>query len=136
MCYLKQIFIIGVVIAIPISSSAQTSKADENRLIFLEKIYEFGVVKADTLLSARFHFVNVGKDTVHIDYVNPECSCTSYLLSKQDLAPRDTAYIDIAYNTKGKFGAQKAYVIVRANTKEQMYKLTINVDVWDERYVR
>ncbi|MEG0519382.1 MAG: hypothetical protein RR555_11050 [Bacteroidales bacterium] len=43
--------------------------------------------------------------------------------------PKDTAYVELMFNTQGKYGLQKIYTVMKANTKAQMYKLTFYADV-------
>ncbi|MDR0560488.1 MAG: DUF1573 domain-containing protein [Prevotellaceae bacterium] len=40
----------------------------------------FGNIHSDTVLKAKFLFVNSGVETVEIEYVNPDCTCTGYSL--------------------------------------------------------
>ena len=101
------------------------------KLKFLNKVHDFGTVYRDTTLSARYTFVNVGTEPVHIESVHPDCMCTKYELNRRDLMPGDSAYITLFLNTENKLGSQQIYSVVRADTYERMYKLTLLVDVDD-----
>jgi hypothetical protein len=98
-------------------------------LTILNKTVDFGDVKPDTILTAKFFFVNSGKREVEIEYVNPDCSCTSYSLSKKVIYPADTAYVELSLNTANKYGKTKIYSTMKANTFVGMYKLTIIANV-------
>ena len=99
------------------------------KLKFLNKVHDFGTVYRDTTLSARYTFVNGGTEPVHIESVHPDCMCTKYELNRRDLMPGDSAYITLFLNTENKLGSQQIYSVVRADTYERMYKLTLLVDV-------
>lgn len=96
---------------------------------FLNKKYDFGNVSSDTLLTARFDFINIGDNDLIIDYVNPDCTCTGYFLRNDTIAPGDSAYIELELATKNKYGEQKIYTTVRANTFTRFYKLTLTANV-------
>lgn len=98
-------------------------------LKFLNKRVNFGNVPEDTVLFSKFRFVNSGENKLIINYVNPDCICTGYTLSNDTVMAGDTAYIELEFNTEGKYGDQKVYTIVSANTKNKLYKLTLLANV-------
>lgn len=90
---------------------------------------DFGNVPSDTLLEVRFVLRNTGDYPLVVYYVNPDCSCTGYTLSKPVARPGDTLSIALRLSTRHKIGRQKLYTVVRANTAEQMYRLLLKADV-------
>ena len=110
---------------------AQPLKRQESggKLKFLNKMYDFGTIYRDTVLSAQYTFVNVGTEPVHVESVHPDCQCTKYELSCSDLMPGDSAYITLYLNTENKLGPQRIYSVVKADAYVRMYKLTLLVDV-------
>ena len=113
---------------ITLSEISGQKKSEEN-LFIKSKIFDFGNVKSDTLLNARYYLINNGKKDIKINYVNPECSCTSYFVSNYVINPNDSIYIDLFFDTRQNFGEQKIYAIVNANTKAKMYKLTLKANI-------
>lgn len=93
------------------------------------KIYDFGNVKQDSIISAKYTFYNTGDKELIIFYVNPYYSCTSYELSRKRVPINDSAYITLNLNTKNKIGKQHLYTTVCANTEARMYKLTLKAYV-------
>lgn len=98
-------------------------------LKFVQRRVDFGVVTKDTILCARYDFINTGKDSLIINYVAPDCSCTGYELSKKEIAPNDSAYILLKLSTKDKAGPVEIYSTVAANTQTKLYSLQILADV-------
>ncbi|MCH5305750.1 MAG: DUF1573 domain-containing protein [Rikenella sp.] len=90
---------------------------------------DFGHVSADTSLVATFVARNTGTEDLVVYYVNPDCSCTEYHLSKPIAHPGDTLTITLRFSTRHKIGEQKLYTIVRTNTEEQMDRLLLKADV-------
>lgn len=105
------------------------SKVKTTNIKLNSKYKNFGKVAPDTLLTARFEFKNTGSNPLFIYRVNPDCSCTDFYLSNDSIVPGDSAYIELVLNTEGKFGHQKIYAVVEANTDAKLYKLTLEADI-------
>jgi hypothetical protein len=125
---MKYLFAIIVIYFIP-PKELHASKPRYADVHFVEKIKDFGLIKNDTVLVAKYRFVNTGNSVLIIDYVNPDCTCTSYYLSQKRIMPNDTAYIELKFDTRQKMGSHKLYAVVATNTVAKFYKLTLKVDV-------
>lgn len=95
----------------------------------IEALIDLGKVSSDTTVSASYHFINTGKDTLKVGFVNPDCMCTSYDLSNKVTLVGDTLAVTLRVNTKNKIGEQKLKTVVKLNTKEKLYALTLKMDV-------
>lgn len=102
---------------------------NKEELTIRKKTVDFGTVSGDTILQARYFLINNTDSVIVINYVNPECSCTGYKISNYRIKARDSVYVDLELNTKGKYGEQKIYTIIQAETEAKMYKLTLKVDI-------
>lgn len=98
-------------------------------LKFLNRIIDFGDVSNDTLLQAKYTFINTGAKRLIIDFVNPDCTCTDFYLSKDSLKPKDSGYVLLKFSTNGKAGEQKVHATVSANTSIKLYSLEIIANV-------
>ncbi len=108
------------------------SQNNNKQVSFQPSVIDFGTIPNDTILTAKFVLENKTKNKIAINYVNPECSCTSYHVGKYMLNPKDTTYITLTINTAGKFGKQKIYTIVNYGKDETMKKLTIKCNVYEK----
>lgn len=99
-------------------------------LKFLNNKVEFGKVPKDTVLSAKYLFVNTGKNPLVISSVLPDCMCTSYELSSKITLPNDTGFVTLSLSTQEKMGPLQLYSTVTANTSSKMYALKIVADVY------
>ncbi|MFP4022932.1 MAG: DUF1573 domain-containing protein [Thiohalospira sp.] len=134
-----QLFFTILIFGLLSSCSNTTDKDKKNNVIqsnvkttnlkFNNKYVNFGKLSVDTLVTARFDFKNTGSNPLIIYHVNPDCSCTDFYLSNDSVNPGDSAYIELVLNTEGKFGYQKIYAVVEANTKAKLYKLTLEADI-------
>jgi hypothetical protein len=94
-------------------------------LRFLTKRVVFKAVPPDTLLIAKYSFINIGQKDLVIQEIDPDCTCTGYSLDKKEVHPGDTGHIILRYPTKDKVGEAKTYAIVTANTATKLYSLEI-----------
>lgn len=123
------LLLLGGMSIIPLFAHSSGKPEAGGKLKFFNKVHDFGTIYKDTTLSAKYEFVNVGTKPVHIEMVKPDCQCTKYELSRKDLMPGDSAYIVLYLNTENKLGPQAIYSVVKADTYERMYKLTLKVDI-------
>ena len=102
-----------------------SSEINNSNLKFINKIVNFGVLPKDTIVNAKYLFTNTSNEKLIINSVNPDCTCTGFNISKDTISSGDTAYITLHFNTANKYGSQKIYAIVSANTKVKLYKLML-----------
>jgi hypothetical protein len=98
-------------------------------LKFLARRVDFDKVPVDTLLVARYPFVNTGEKDLIITEIVPDCTCTGYTLDKKRISPGDTGTILLKYSTKDKFGNAKVYATIAANTPTRLYSLEIAASI-------
>ena len=65
------------------------------KLAFSRKIVDLGEVPEDTILVAKYMLYNTSENLLEIEYVNPDCSCTDYKLSKHSIHPKDSALLTL-----------------------------------------
>lgn len=119
----------GGVSPAPIAGMPERDTMPLTSMEFRERVVDFGRVSADTLLCATFVARNTGAKPLVIYYVNPDCSCTGYTLSKPVVQPGDTLSIVLKLDTRHKSGLHRLYTIVRANTEDQLYRLMLKAEV-------
>jgi hypothetical protein len=120
--------------------SCDTSKPDKNAaslkfteeltiIKFNKEIIDFGIVQQGDTLNAKYNFKNLGDSDLLIDYVNPECGCTSYTLSQNRVLPSDSGSINLIIDTKDKLGIVNVYAIVKSNTEDKFSRLLVKANV-------
>lgn len=94
--------------------------------------YNWGVVKpSQSPLKAKIVIKNAGSDTLKISEVRPGCSCTSSPISKNLIAPKDTASMMVSLNvgsTKG--NVTKSVKIVSNDPDNSQMYLFLKADVF------
>ena len=118
-------------LSISFSSFCIAQNVSMNGLAFQKKVIDYGRVPNDTTLVAQFIMKNITSEKITVNYVNPECTCTSYYVSKYEIQPNDTASVVLTVKTTGKFGKEKIYAIVNYGEKK-MSKLTVKCEVYEK----
>jgi hypothetical protein len=132
-----------IILANMITFSCQTSQSSQNKtnsqfndprtskavLRFETTKIDFGDVSKDTLLTGKFILRNSGTDTLIINNVQPDCSCTSSHLSKHKIPPKDTASIVLSVSTRDKNGKITLYSTVSTNTETKLFSLRLVANI-------
>ncbi|HDS01855.1 MAG TPA: DUF1573 domain-containing protein, partial [candidate division Zixibacteria bacterium] len=81
--------------------------------IFLpDSIFDFGFFATDARVVHTYPIVNRGNDTLRITKVRPGCGCTVAPLDKSNIAPGDTAYLDMYFDSKRLTGLVKKGITI------------------------
>lgn len=91
------------------------------------KFVEHDFNEGDTI-HHRFKFSNEGDIPLTIASVHTSCSCTAYALSDKTIAPKKSAYIDLAMVPEPHETKKQIYATVTANTAEKYHKLIFEID--------
>jgi hypothetical protein len=78
--------------------------------------YAFGSVKEGEVIEHDFTFTNTGKVPLLITRARSTCGCTVSDYTEQPVAPGEKGVISVAFDTKNKYGRQRKYVTISANT--------------------
>lgn len=101
--------------AAAIGVTTSTASAQPRMEIVGGPTVNWGRIAADTL-KYTIKIVNAGDKPLDIKEVKPSCGCTTTeTLSKNTLAPNDTATVGIAINVKGHHGPQVKKVTITSN---------------------
>lgn len=118
--FLLLITIIGI-------SFAQSNNENKPEITFEKTTHDFGSFKeSDGPVTCVFKFKNTGKGLLVIHQAIATCGCTVPIYPKEPIKPGDSGEIKVTYNGKGKrAGEFEKSVTIRANTKDQIYRLKI-----------
>jgi hypothetical protein len=90
-------------------------KSNAPKIAFDNPNYNFGEVKAGTLVTYDFQFVNNGKTNLEIRKINTTCGCTSSAPKDKIIKPGASSSIKATFNTTGYKNAQTKVVTVITN---------------------
>lgn len=90
---------------------------------FENREFSFDTITEGEEVNHKFSFVNDGDIPLKIYKVVPSCGCTMPSYPFVDIAPRDTGFIGVNYNSVGKDGEQIPKIEVFTNTKNSPISL-------------
>lgn len=82
------------------------------------KVYNFDTIPKDHITFYNFLIINNGGRPLDIRAVKPTCGCTAVMPVKNSVAPGDSTYIKVAFDSKGFTGQNKKGVTVITNDPE------------------
>lgn len=80
-----------------------------------EKEFSFGTVKAGTKVKHSFKIENHGKNDLKILKVQASCGCTATTTNKKVIKKKDSATIDVVFDTRRRYGKQAKKIKVITN---------------------
>jgi hypothetical protein len=89
-------FVLGVAALLSATGFALAGPAD----LFEEKEKDFGVSPKGTVLVHYFRFTNTTKNTITLGQPRVSCGCVTPALSKNQLAPGETAAVIVYMDTR------------------------------------
>ena len=93
--------------------------------------FELENVKRGELIECLYKFKNIGKNVLIIEYVNPDCICTSFEISSKEILPNQVGWIKLVLDTKDKLANTRINATVRTNTDEKFHKLVLMTSIID-----
>ncbi len=82
---------------------------------FATETYDFGTVVAGEKVPHRFKFTNTGENPFVITNVKASCGCTTPSYSAEPVAPGESGYIDVEFNSAGRPGVANKAITVTGN---------------------
>ncbi|WP_299580199.1 DUF1573 domain-containing protein [uncultured Sunxiuqinia sp.] len=97
-----------------------------------ERFYNFGQLQAGEVVAYSFHFTNSGDGALLIEKVETDCGCLNTHFPKEPVAPGESGYIEVVFNSAGETGRVYKELQVVANTQPEITKLAVAATVENE----
>lgn len=91
--------------------------------------HDFGQVSTGETVRHTYRFTNTGDAPLKLTRVKASCGCTTPSWSKEPIDPGKEGFIEVAFNTRGKKGAQRKTVMVTGNFQPTNMVLRFQADV-------
>lgn len=88
------------------------------KITFPNSPWDFGEMLQQQKASHQFEIHNAGTDTLFISSVKPSCGCTSAPLTKDVVAPGESIWLDVTFDSKRFSGSVTKTVVVMCNDPE------------------
>ncbi|HBL77878.1 MAG: hypothetical protein A2W90_01775 [Bacteroidetes bacterium GWF2_42_66] len=94
-----------------------------------KEFHNFGTLHDGEIVSYPFWFKNPGEAPLKITGTDTDCGCIQLSVPEYGIAPGDSAYIEVTYNSAGDVGKVIKTITVFANIKEKKIQFHIAADV-------
>lgn len=107
----------------PPKYQAEAESMESTVAEFAGEVYDFGEVPEGTKVTHQFSFTNTGENPLKLTRVKASCGCTTPSFSEDPIAPGETGYIDVEFDSSGKPGFQNKSVTVTGNFSDGVNKI-------------
>lgn len=114
-----------------ITVSSCKEGSDYTEFSISKRVFSFENVKAGEVCLDSFFIKNDGEKTSIIKKAYGDCSCLKVKMTKNVVRPGETAKVNFSLNTKNKYGHEKNFILIEANTDSMLHYVTIISDVSD-----
>jgi Protein of unknown function (DUF1573) len=97
------------------STTATATARTSPRIIFENKVHDFGVVSPETSSLYEFKFKNTGNGILKIGDIAKDCGCTTFALDKTDYAPGEIGALRVKYLASTQLGPVTRQLVVSTN---------------------
>ena len=99
------------------------------KIEFKETMFDFGKIKEGEKVKHKFAFTNTGTTPLIVSKVNPSCGCTTPDWTKTPVAPNESGFVEVEFDSQGRPGMATKSVTVVGNTDPTDNKLDFKVEV-------
>lgn len=96
-------------------TGALMAQEQASKIVVPDNIFDFGFFVEDARVVHTFTIKNEGDDTLRIIKVKPGCGCTAAPLREDNVAPGDSTFVDVYFDSKRLTGLVKKKVTILSN---------------------
>ncbi|MCB9263293.1 MAG: DUF1573 domain-containing protein [Flavobacteriales bacterium] len=137
------LFVLGLIVTAMIGCTKSNSDITENnktasnpnaqnaeaQFEWVETHHDFGNITQGSKVNWKYRFKNVGNKELVIGNVQVSCGCTATEYSKEPIAPGESGFVTLEFNSENKSGSQHKTVTVVANTNPPRTELSFSAEV-------
>lgn len=123
--------LIAVIMIFVINNSNVSAYQKGPKIVFKEKIHDFGKVPQGPSLQYNFKFTNKGNGTLIIQRIQTTCGCTGATVgTKTEYEKNESGEIKVEFNTQGRIGPQEKGIVVFTNDPNNLeISLKVKCDI-------
>jgi len=131
---LSNLILVLIIIAVAMQSCNEEGSSQDTQnqklsgiteIEFTETSIDFGKINAGEIVSHKFKFKNTGENPLQIADVRTTCGCTATEFSQQPIAPGETGFVMVSFDSTNRTGNNFKEVSVVANTKPALTRLKL-----------
>lgn len=126
---IRRLAVVMGVLAGCLISQAISAQTTGPRIKTAQETCEFGIVPQNAHVSHVFWLHNTGDQELHIDKLIPNCGCTQAPLDKQDVAPGDSARVELIFSSSTFDGPVEKFTQIVSNSTGRAPVLVFHANV-------
>lgn len=87
--------------------------------------FDFGIMPQNAKVTGGYWLISSGTDTLRISDVKPGCGCTKAPLNTNTLAPGDSTFLEISFNSKQYKGNIRKGIRISSNAAETIRNISL-----------
>ncbi len=107
--------------------------AQGGKIVFEKTVHDFGDIQEGTIATHTFGFKNEGRRPLRLVTVKASCGCTTPEYSREPVAPGETGFIKVAYDSNGRPGIIDRDVTVQTDGEPVFVTLQIKGAVLNDK---
>ncbi|OQX89336.1 MAG: hypothetical protein B6D65_03695 [candidate division Zixibacteria bacterium 4484_93] len=124
------VFLVPAILFSQAENQPQTISGPQPKIEVPETSFDFGYAPSGHYLLHSYILRNIGEDTLHIKRVRTTCGCTKSPLVKQVIAPGDSTYVTLIFNsTRYYHKVRKAAYITSDDPQNPRVKIDFTADM-------
>ncbi len=116
-------------IADGISTPGEIKIKDSTTVQILDSVYNFGKAVEGEKITYNFRFKNTGTKPLVITYTRASCGCTVPEKPEKPIAPGETSFIKVVFNSLGKVGVNEKTITVSSNASPSFPPLLLKGEI-------
>jgi Protein of unknown function (DUF1573). len=71
---------------------------------FTKELHNFGTLQSGEVATGYFRLVNTGNTNFNVERIKTNCGCVTVVFPPEAIAPGDTTYLEVAFDSSGETG--------------------------------
>lgn len=118
------IFSLGLVL---VMMSMRTSTGPNIK--WKDELHDFAKIKQGVIGEFTFEYTNTGDEALEIREVRPACGCTTPTWSREPIAPGQTGYLKVKFNSSNYLGPFYRTIAIVTNVPNEVYTIAVRGEV-------
>jgi hypothetical protein len=107
----------------------KNADAPKTKVSFDKKVHDFGEIEQGEVVSTTFTIKNVGDKDLYVLEAHGSCGCTVPVVTKEAIAPGESAPIQVKFDSNGKSGEVTKTIMITCNTARIVENISIKASI-------
>ena len=107
----------------------ENANAPKTKVKFDKEVHDFGEIMQGEIVSTTFTIKNIGENDLYVVEAHGSCGCTVPEVTKEAIAPGESAPIQVKFDSNGKSGEVTKSVMITCNTAKIVETINIKASI-------